>query len=172
MQPISHHFTRFNRVSCAYLTYLVIGQRQKRYRIKTIRPISIITGDAPIEFNIAAQNDLTYLDLKKSTVYVKVRIIKGSGDKIETTQEVASINLLLPALFSQVDVFVQNRLVSSSTGNYSYKAMLQTLLKYGKSSKQTQFTSQLWYDDTPGFMDDCNVQNGRNIELYQSYTFF
>lgn len=103
---------------------------------------------------------------------MKVRIIKGSGDKIETTQEVPSINLLLPALFSQVDVFVQNRLVSSSTGNYSYKAMLQTLLKYGKSSKQTQFTSQLWYDDTPGFMDDCNVQNGRNIELYQSYTFF
>ena len=103
---------------------------------------------------------------------MKVRIIKGRGDKIEIVQEVASINLLLPALFSQVDVFVQNRLVSSSTGNYSYKAMLQTLLKYGKSSKQTQFISQLWYDDTPGFMDDCNVQKGQNIGLNQRYIFY
>lgn len=137
-----------------------------------IRPISTISADSPIEFNIAAQNDLTYMDLKRSTMFVKVRITKNDGSKIDSSNNnVGPINLLLHSLFSQVDVFVQNRLVSSSTGNYAYKAYIQNLLKYGKSSKQTQFTAQLWYEDTPGAFDDYNVSEGSNLGLYHRFKF-
>ena len=122
-----------------------------------IRPISSITADSPIEFNIAAQNDLTYMELKRSTMFIKVRITRNNGSKIDSSNNVGPINLVLHSLFSQVDVFVQNRLISSSTGNYSYKAYMQTLLEYGKSAKQSQFTSQLWYADTPGAIDEYDT---------------
>lgn len=136
-----------------------------------IRPISSITADSPIEFNIAAQNDLTYMDLKRSTMFIKVRITRNNGSKIDSSNNVGPINLVLHSLFSQVDAFVQNRLISSSTGNYSYKAYIQTLLKYGKSAKQSQFTSQLWYADTPGAIDEYDTHSGQNLGLYQRSKF-
>jgi hypothetical protein len=38
------------------------------------RSTSQLSGNAPIEFNIAAQNSLEYIDLKRSRLYFKARI--------------------------------------------------------------------------------------------------
>ena len=48
---------------------------------------------------------------------------------------VGPTNLLLNSLFSQVDVFFNDKLISSSSNTYAYRAYLETLLNYGKAAK-------------------------------------
>ena len=38
-------------------------------------------------------------------------------------------------------------------GTYAYRSYIETLLNYDVSAKQSQFSSALYYKDTPGQMD-------------------
>ena len=126
------------------------------------RPVSQLTNESPIEFNISGQNGMDYIDLKHSTMYLKVKIVKSDGSNLLPTERVAPVNLLLHSLFSQVEVSVQNKSITSSTTNNPYKAMIQTLLKYGNEAKQSQLISQMYVFDTPNAMDDPDLE-GQNI---------
>ena len=84
---------------------------------------------------------------------------------------ITPVNLLLHSLFSQVEVSVHNKSITSSTTNYPYKAMIQTLLKYGNEAKQSQLTSQMYVFDTPNAMDDADLE-GQNVGLYSRSKFF
>ena len=66
------------------------------------------------------------------------------------------MNLFLHSLFSQVDVSLNERLISPSTNTYPYRAMLETLLNYGEDAKSSQLTMAMFYKDTPGKMDAVN----------------
>lgn len=132
-----------------------------------IRPISQLSNNtSPIEFNISGQSGLEYLDLKRSQVYLKVRIRKGNGQQISPDDHVGPVNMLLHALFQQIDVNVQGKIITSSTGHYPYRAMFQTLCRFGKAAKNTQLSAMLWERDTPTAFDDADVNTGRNIGLF------
>lgn len=76
-------------------------------------------------------------------------------------------NLFLHSLFSQVDVSLNERLISSSTNIYAYRAMLETLLNYGDEAKKN-------YKDTPGKMDTVNPlaeDDNTNLELKARFAF-
>lgn len=76
-------------------------------------------------------------------------------------------NLFLHSLFSQVDVSLNERLISSSTNIYAYSAMLETLLNYGDEAKKN-------YKDTPGKMDTVNPlaeDDNANLELKARFAF-
>jgi len=60
-------------------------------------------------------------------------------------------------MFSQVDVTLNRTLISSSTNTYTYKSMLQTLLSYGEDAKKSQLTSELFYKDEAGRMDETVI---------------
>jgi len=144
----------------------------EKVTFQQIRPISQLSNDAPIEFYISSQNSMEYIDLQESNMYVKLKIVNGDGSRIAETASVGPVNFLLHALFSQIDVMVQNKIVTSSTGHYPYKAMMQTLIKYGKEAKESQLTSQMWIDDTPGTHDDSSAKTGSNTGLYRRTLFF
>ena len=76
-----------------------------------------------------------------------------NGDALETANIVTPVNLWLQSLWNQVDVFVQQKLVSSSGTNYAYKALMDVLLNYGYDATNTQLQTQLYYKDTAGSMD-------------------
>ena len=63
------------------------------------------------------------------------------------------INLPLQSLWSQIKVFLNKQIVSSSTNNYTYKAYLETLLFNVKNIKEMRLQMQGWYKDTPGVLD-------------------
>lgn len=136
------------------------------------RSTSQLSGNAPIEFNIAAQNSLEYIDLKRSRLYVKARIKHANGDSLKPTEYVGPINNFLHSMFSQVDVTVQNKLITSTTTHYPYKAMIQNMLSYGTDAKQSQLTTQLYLKDKTGHYDDSDVQNGSNASLYARSIYF
>lgn len=87
---------------------------------------------------------------------MKAKIFKADGTDLEATTQVGPTNLCLHSLFSQVDVSLNERLISSSTNTYAYRAMLETLLNHGDEAKKSQLTMSLFYKDTPGKMDTVN----------------
>ena len=136
------------------------------------RSTSQLSGTSPIEFVIAAQNSLEYIDLKRSRLYVKARIKHASGTNLKATEYVGPVNNFLHSMFSQVDVTVQNKLITSTTTHYPYKAMIQNLLSYGTDAKKSQLTSQLYLKDVTGHYDDNDVKNGANSSLYNRSIYF
>lgn len=129
-----------------------------------VRPISQISDSSPIEFQLSAQNGMDYIDLKRSRIYVKLKVMNGDA-VLGDDDIVGPVNLLLQSLVSQVDVSMQNKPINSSGAHYPYLSMLNTLINFGTDAKSSQLTSQLWVSDAAGEFDDCNAKTGRNSGL-------
>lgn len=127
-----------------------------------ILPIGQITDTSPIQFIISSHNGMEYIDTKRSFMSIKARIVHQDGSAVPSGEIVGPVNLLAHALFDQVDVTLQGKFITSSTGNYPYKAYIQTLLNYGNDAKSSQLTSQCYYGDTPGHLDDNDGISGAN----------
>ena len=93
------------------------------------RPINQLTPLSPVEFVIAGNNGLQYVDLKNSYLSLKLKIVHGTtGANLQTTEFVGPINLIIQSLFEQIDVTLQGKLVSTAMNHYPYKSYLQKLL--------------------------------------------
>ena len=90
----------------------------------------------------------------------------GSGTDIADDTPVAPVNNWLHSLFSQVDVHLNDTLVTPSSNTYPFRAYIETLLSYGAEAKKTQLTSQLWYKDTAGHME-ATQENAGNEGLVE-----
>jgi hypothetical protein len=119
------------------------------------RPISNITGEAPVEFDVTATGD-DYLDLANSFLCVRAKITRINGDDLDAADTVGPVNNFLHSLFSQVDVSLNGTLITSSMNTYAYRAYSETPLSYGVDAKTSQLTSALFYKDEAGKMDKLN----------------
>lgn len=126
-----------------------------------IRPSSQLSGDGPIEFRISGQNSLDYLDLAGSQLYVKLKVKKGNGSKIVSTDKVGPVNLFLQALFSTTEVTLQNKAIITSNYN-PYRAMFETLLNFGQDAKSSQLLSQLFIKDDSDHPEDTDPGGNNN----------
>ena len=100
-------------------------------------PLSNITDSGPIEFNVSGSGE-EYLDLARTLLFLKAKITKANGTALELNEQVGPVNLFLHALFSQVDVSLNERFISPSTNTYPYRAMIETLLNFGDDAKSSQ----------------------------------
>ncbi|KAK7576271.1 hypothetical protein V9T40_012557 [Parthenolecanium corni] len=128
------------------------------------KPVSALTDDGPIDFSIPGFGE-EYLDLSHTLLYVKVKIVNVNGANLAAPSanapvNVAPVNNFLHSLFDQVDVFLNQKLVSSSTNNYMYRAYIEALLNYGTDSKNTHLTNALYYPDTSGKMINFATNTG------------
>ena len=94
--------------------------------------------------------------LANTMLYVKAKVTRPDGTNLVAATEVGPTNLFLHSLFSQVDVYLNGTLITSSTNTYAYRAMLETLLSYGQDAKTSQLTSALYYKDVAGRMDSID----------------
>ena len=108
-------------------------------------PVASI-GDGPIEFHIKG-SEQEYIDIGRTVLYIKAKIVKKDKSALEADAKIGPVNLWLHSLFSQVDVQLNDKLVSPSVNTYPYKAYLETLLSYGFDAKESQLSSELWYQD-------------------------
>ena len=136
-------------------------------------PLSNIIETGPIEFNVSGSGE-EYLDLARTQLYVKANITKANGTALDPNEQVGPVNLFLHFLFSQVDVSLNERLISPSTNTYPYRAMIETLLNYGEDAKSSQLTMAMFYKDTPGKMNAVNPvadDDDANLGLKARYAF-
>ena len=123
-------------------------------------PISSINEGTPIEFVISGSGQ-DYIDLANTQLYVKAQIRKANGDAIEDASQVGPVNLLLHSLFNEVDVKINDVLITSTNNTYAYRAYLETLLSYGTDAKTTQLVSSMFIKDAAGKMDDSNTSDNQ-----------
>lgn len=130
------------------------------------RPFSSLTDDSPIEFLVPGQGD-EYIDLTHTMLYVRARIdaktstvVKDStGAETSGIPNVAPINNWLHSLFSQVDIYLNQKCVTPPSNCYNYRAYVENLLNYGGDAKATHLTTNFWYKDKAGKM---NATDGSN----------
>ena len=101
-----------------------------------------------------------YLDLANTYLLIRAKVVRGVGTDLAANTPVAPANNWLHSLFSQVDVYLNDTLVTPSSNTYPFRAYVDTVLSYGDEAKNTQLTSQLWYKDTAGHMDATNLDVG------------
>lgn len=129
----------------------IIQTDKEELEMQKYYPVTTITKTAPIEFNITGTGQ--YLDLALTELEVVARIVDEKGAALAENVKVGPINYLLHSMFSQVDVYLNNTLVSTSDNLYPYRAYIETLLSYGNDAKESQHSMALWYKDTAGKMD-------------------
>ena len=132
-------------------------------------PTSTISDGSVIEFRIPGTS-AEYIDLKRSRLKVKAKIVKGDDTPIGQDSNVGLVNLSLASLFRQVNVQMQDKLVSSEINIcYPYKAMMDVLLRYGFDVKEGPLQSELYYKDT-GTMDAVPPGNNSGLMSRVAYT--
>ena len=140
------------------------------------RPITSLTDTGPIEFVITGSGE-EYVDLSETYLQVTAKIVKPSGGDLEQTlddngtvngtdADVGPVNLWLHSLFSQVDVSLNDRLVTPSMNTYPYRAYLETLLSYGPAAKESYLSAALWYKDSAGHLEDRSSNQGFKKRQY------
>jgi len=122
-------------------------------------PISSLTDSAPIEFEIKGQPE-DYIDLNSSYLYLKVKVTKPDGTPLADDAVVAPVNNFMHSLFSDVDLYMNNKLVCSSVDTYPYRAYLENLLTYGKEAKNTHLDAcVVWKPDTADKFNEIDEDN-------------
>ena len=131
------------------------------------RPVNQMTDTSPLEFNIPAQSS-AYLDLKRSVLNLKLRLVNADGSPVQDSQVLGPVNVPLHAMFSQIEVAFQQTPFTQWGINYPYKAYIDTILKTNRDIQENKLTSQLFYKDT-GDLDTSDAKTGSNDGLKARY---
>lgn len=122
------------------------------------KPISSLADDGPIEFQVPGTGD-DYIDLSHTLIQLKAKILNDDSSKLTASTVVAPVNNWLHSVFTQLDVYLNQKLVSPPNNTYAYRAYIETLLNYSSDAKQSHLTCSLWYEDTAGKMDSTEDKN-------------
>lgn len=86
------------------------------------RPVSSFdTEDAPIEITVPGQGN-ECIDLRRSRLHVKCKIVKSDGSPLAAQEKTGIISLPLQTMWSQIDTYMNGKLVSLNTSYYTWKA--------------------------------------------------
>lgn len=126
-------------------------------------PLSTITPGAPIDFSISGATE-DYLDLHNTYLHVKAKIVKGDGAILGIGEDVAPSNYFLHTLFSQVDIALNDTLISASENTYPYRAYLEATLGYSPSAKKGHLTASLFYRDSTNHFEDTQGDGNTGLK--------
>ena len=116
-------------------------------------PLATLAPNAPIEFIVSGAT-ADYIDMNNSYLHVKAKVTKNDGSApLAADVGFAPVNYWMHSLFSQVDVLLNDTLVTPSENTYPYRAYIESTLNYGREAKETHLTSALYYQDTAAQLD-------------------
>lgn len=144
-----------------------------------------------------------YVYLPETKLKVKLRILQADGSKIPSLEEenisnndqadvektstdstdgsqkktgvahVAPINNMLNSLYDQIEITLNDQIVSSGNTGHCFKAIISNLVELSNSKKKSRLQTSMFYDDTPGCLEAVNVGPlGANEGLKKRYEFF
>ena len=135
-----------------------------------VPPLTALTETSPIEFHVAASND-DYLDLNNTYLFSRVKITRANGANLLPADDVGFINYPANTIFSQLDITLGDRLISTSSSTYPYRCILECLMNYGKNALDRQFGNGLFVMDTAGHMNETATAGGNaGLRIRAEYT--
>ena len=124
--------------------------------------------NTPCDFIIPG-NSVDVIDLSRSYLYLHLKVVKQDGSDVGADDKVGIVNNILHSMWSQVDVFLNQQLISSSTRDYQYKSYIDTVLFNDKSTKETRLQTSGFYKDS-GDIESTDVLTGTNLGLTEIYS--
>ena len=139
-------------------------------------PLTNLSQGGPIEFNLKA-NKADFIDLAHSYLQLKVKVLKlngaaptkptvdadGNEGAIPVNSKVFPVNYLGGALFKDVQLYIGNKLISSSNNLYAYKSYLEYVLSFKSSVQETFGEVSYFYKDTKDFNEVTAFDADHNI---------
>ena len=116
-------------------------------------PISEVNGLGPIEFYLAASEEDVY-DLRRHRLEVEIKVTKANGTALAADDKVSLVNYTLHSLFSQIDVWINETLVSRQSNTYAYRSYIENQLTYSSGDKKSQLALCNYHKDKGGKMSD------------------
>ena len=132
-------------------------------------PLATLAPSAPVEFSISGAT-ADYLDLSNTFLHLEAKITNADGSNLIVDAGTAAVNYWLHSLFSQVDVLLNDTLVTPSENTYPYRAIIESTLNYGLEAKTSHLTSALYYQDTPGTHESRNKNLNHGFSKRQAMT--
>ena len=142
--------------------------------------VSSISEQSCIEFNIPGTS-MDYIDLRKTKLYLQFKITKEDGTDIvyeldeddnptANCDQVGPINFPINTFFRQVDVSLNQKVVSSEVGtNFPFKCIFDLLLNSSSDMLLSQAQGGLYHKDNAGSMDNASYV-GTNLGYYKRST--
>ena len=128
--------------------------------------LTALRPNVPLEFYVPASTE-DYFDLLNSRLYINCKIVTAAGAACTAAQVVAPVNDLLNSLWSNVELYLNDRLVSHSNNMHGYISMFSHLIHDSEESMESERSMRLIYKDTPGSMNCTNarIRNPENLIL-------
>ena len=151
----------------------------KEYWVE-FNPVASISDNGIIEFNIPATS-MDYINLAKSKIHVTYVITGPDGEKIKderdlnghptaTSDQVGPVNFTLHSIFRQIDLSLNQKIVSADVGvNYPYKAMIDLLLQSNSDMLNSQAQAAFYFKDLPGYFEIALILNFFNPQILSDY---
>ena len=132
---------------------------------KQFRPEASVSGSTTLEFDIV-NNSPDYIDINRMELELMVQIKDDKGQPIKSTDRVGLVNLPITSIFRQMDLSIQQQVVTTTVGNnFAYKAIMDTLLSDASSDSTSWMTLGGFFKDTRGQMDEYDPKRDSNLGL-------
>jgi len=141
------------------------------------RPISSVSGQSTVEFNINSSTD-EYIDMKNIFLWMKVKIVNKDGknfeDNLGTEDNYSPINYCLNTAFDQLAIYLGSTLVSQASKNYNYMSFIEAVTSVTNYSNHSispgGFVTSYWDKDYKFDKPDPIliplVRKSKNLILY------
>ena len=124
----------------------------------TVRPDATITDTGPIDFII--RDNKEYLDLRETALNLEVKVVNADGSNIlpvTDKDDVAIINNAMHSVFSDVSVYLNEKLVEGGDDLYHLKAYMSTVFKFSDKAEKGQLFATGFIKDDPHHMDSVKA---------------
>ena len=144
--------------------------------IKFYPVTSLKQENSPIIFNPIVDGPV-YFNFNDSFVFLKCRVTRSDGSKLQTTDDAAPCSLAFHNFFSNVTIYANSTLIHDSGNNYNLIANMQRLLSTNPLEKEYSLSSEFYYPDITALEFEKNKKEnpgyGRRQQLSnesQSFT--
>ena len=135
----------------------------------TEKPVNPVENITTIEFNVEGSG-IEMIEMNSCYLKVDAKITKPDGTDLDAGMAVAPINNLFHGIWSQVDVILNDQLVSSRETQHALRAYIETIMNYEDDALKTRQTASLFHKDTAGEMDIADPA-GANVGLRKRATY-
>lgn len=123
---------------------------EKAYDVEFL-PMSTVRDGGVVEFFVPASAE-DYIDLKNTKILIKARILKNDSTAC-TDEVVAPVNNFLQSMWSNIELLINERLVTHSNNVHGYVSTISHLIHDSDESLSSERKMQLIFKDTAGQMD-------------------
>lgn len=99
-------------------------------------------------------------------MHLRAKITLPNGENLPLAADLAPVNYYLNNLISQVDISLNDTLITASENTYTYREYMEATLNYGEDANRSHLTNALFYAETPPYFDD--TQGNKNEWLNTS----